>query len=167
MTPWLSASWLLGCGVPEAEQGSTVVLSGTDVAPLSDAVLERDGIGELFEIEAAIFDRDDQLAPGVRVLLTVGWDGASLHPVHGDPQLVRWVKVGPAESEVGLPACGLDDVEPSCTFLDTKTDADGVARAVLFVDVLPDSGANIPVFASAGGDLASVEIEFEETTVVQ
>lgn len=158
---------LVACGVPEAEMGSSVLLARPPVAALTDAVVERDGVGEMFEIEALVLDLDDRPAANVRVLLTVGWDGASLHPTDSSLLRSQWVRVGRNEREVGLAACVADDPLASCTYLDLQADSAGVAHALLFVDVLPDSGANIPVFASAGGDLASVEIEFEESTVLQ
>jgi hypothetical protein len=133
---------------------------------LADSVVERDGVGELFAIEALVLDPENRPAVGVRVIFTVGWDGASLHPEaaeSGGTRLVHWAS---ADTFVRLGECDDGSGRP-CTFIDVQTDASGVARAQLFVDVLPDSGANIPVFANAGGEVASTEIGFEESSVVQ
>ena len=158
---------LLACGAPEAEFGSTVVLTGGAVVPLSDSVLEPDGEGEIFPVEVAVFDPDELPAVGVRVLLTVGWDGAALYPNDDSLPATHWVRIGRTDAEVGLPACSANDLDAGCTFLELQTDGTGIARALLFVDVLPDSGANIPVFGSAGGDVTSIEMEFAEVSVVQ
>lgn len=153
---------LLGCAVPEAEPGSVVLTEDDVLEPWDVAYEVADDIGGLFPMEALVVGPDGAPAAGVRVSVLSGWDGASVRAPRVAPgPLVLDVR---SNDVVELGAC--PGAPGGCTWLEAVTSSEGRVAFSVFVDVAPDSGASIPIFITAGDDVASVEIEFADAVVV-
>ena len=150
---------LLGCAPNEAEPGSRVYLPDDLYVPWSEAFVEADDIGEVFPIDLLVLSPDGNPAAGVRVVVTAGWDGASLHAADADAAATRAVwDVGSGRArDLRASAPGR---RANCTYLELVTGSDGRAMVDAFVDVAPDSGASVSFYAAAGDHVGSVEFGF-------
>jgi len=153
---------LLACAAPDAEPGS-VVLPGDDVVePWDEAYADADDIGGLFPMSAWVVGPDGAAASGVRVSVLSGWDGATVRapraPVGALALDVRRNEV----VELGHCAPG----SSACTWLELVTGSDGRINFDVFVDDAPAVHAAVPLFISAGDDVAEVEIQFTAIAVV-
>lgn len=151
---------LLACAPTEALPGSRVQLPDDLYVPWSEAFLEADDTGEVFPIDVLVVGPDGAPAAGVRVFLTAGWDGASLHPAESEGTASArsvW-DVGSGRAR-GLRPCAANG-RTACTYLELVTGADGRVLVDAFIDVAPDSGASVSFYASAGDHVSSVEFGF-------
>ena len=158
----MTALLLLACAPPDAEPGS-IVLAPPDASELWDeAYADSDAIGGRFPMEAVVIGPDGAPAVGVRVSVLSGWDGASVRL----PGLTADAAVLDVRTNevIELGPCGGGATD--CTWLELVSSSAGRISFDVFVDVAPDSGASVPIFISAGGDVASVEIEFVDSLVV-
>jgi hypothetical protein len=155
---------LLACGAPEAGPGATVLPPDDVVAAWDEAYAEADDMGGIFPMQARVIGPDGDWLAGVRISVVSGWDGALVLPAdaEGEPVLLD-ARTGDAHA---LGSCA-DQHRAGCTWLEGATDAEGLFRFVLFVDLAPDSGAKVPVFVSSGSDIVSVEVTLDSTVVVQ
>lgn len=153
---------LLACAVPEAEPGSVVLVDDDQSEPWDVAYEVADDVGGLFPMEAVVVGPDGLPAAGVRVSVLSGWDGATVRV--RQPGAGLFALDVRSNEVVELGACS---TAPSgCTWLELITSSEGKVNFAVFVDVAPDSGASVPVFITAGDDVASVELEFADAVVV-
>ncbi len=153
---------LAACAPPDAEPGSIVLAPADTAEPWEEAYADEDDIGGRFPMEAVVLGPGGAPAVGVRVSVLSGWDGASVRLL-GKPADSTALDVRTNEV-IELGSCGGGATD--CTWLELVSTATGRISFDVFVDVAPDSGASVPIFISAGGDVASVEIEFVDALVV-
>ncbi|MSQ02798.1 MAG: hypothetical protein EXR71_13060 [Myxococcales bacterium] len=158
----MTALLFAACAAPDAEPGSVVLPPPDAAEPWDEAYTDDDDIGGRFPMEAVVIGPDGAPAVGVRVSVLSGWDGASVR-LPGSTAVTTVLDVRTNEV-IDLGPCGGGATD--CTWLELVSSGAGRISFDVFVDVAPNSGGSVPVFISAGGDVASVEIEFVDALVV-